>query len=107
MTAAFRAASRLRFVLRFLLAARVGAHACVGKSDFKWEVVGAASVSAKYVSVAKVCFLMGLLRAADQFCVDSVKQLCERPRLSHTVGAGGLTTLDWLCRGQANLTPAR
>mmetsp|Transcript_7814 Transcript_7814/g.22326 ORF Transcript_7814/g.22326 Transcript_7814/m.22326 type:complete len:579 (+) Transcript_7814:33-1769(+) len=25
-----------------------------------------------------VCFLMGLLRAADQFCVDSVKQLCER-----------------------------
>merc|ERR1712039_1081868 len=25
-----------------------------------------------------VCFLMGLLRAADQFCVDCVKQICER-----------------------------
>lgn len=25
-----------------------------------------------------VCFLMGLLRAADQFCVDCVKQMCER-----------------------------
>merc|ERR1719356_2197885 len=25
-----------------------------------------------------VCFLMGLLRAADQFCVDSVKQMCEK-----------------------------
>jgi len=25
-----------------------------------------------------VCFLMGLLRAADQFCVDCVKQLCEK-----------------------------
>jgi hypothetical protein len=26
---------------------------------------------------ADVCFLMGLLRAADQFCVDSVKHMCE------------------------------
>merc|ERR1719188_2583092 len=25
-----------------------------------------------------VCFLMGLLRAADQFCVDCVKQMCEK-----------------------------
>eukprot|EP00439_Symbiodinium_sp_Y106_P084615 s2025_g26.t1 len=25
-----------------------------------------------------VCFLMGLLRAADQFCVDCVKQTCEK-----------------------------
>mmetsp|Transcript_118452 Transcript_118452/g.340141 ORF Transcript_118452/g.340141 Transcript_118452/m.340141 type:complete len:579 (-) Transcript_118452:38-1774(-) len=25
-----------------------------------------------------VCFLMGLLRAADQFCVDAVKHMCER-----------------------------
>lgn len=24
------------------------------------------------------CFMMGLLRAADQFCVDSVKQMCEK-----------------------------
>ncbi|CAJ1365241.1 unnamed protein product, partial [Effrenium voratum] len=24
------------------------------------------------------CFLMGLLRAADQFCVDCVKQMCEK-----------------------------
>lgn len=24
-----------------------------------------------------VCFLLGLLRAADQFCVDCVKQMCE------------------------------
>merc|ERR1719188_1647575 len=27
---------------------------------------------------ADVCFLMGLLRAADQFCVDCVKQMCEK-----------------------------
>merc|ERR1719414_1696810 len=25
-----------------------------------------------------VCFMMGLLRAADQFCVDCVKQICEK-----------------------------
>merc|ERR1712187_1095972 len=25
-----------------------------------------------------VCFLIGLLRAADQFCVDCVRQMCEK-----------------------------
>merc|ERR1712187_144637 len=30
------------------------------------------------VQVSDVCFLMGLLRAADQFCVDCVKQMCEK-----------------------------
>jgi len=28
--------------------------------------------------LSDVCFLMGLLRAADQFCVDCVKQMCEK-----------------------------
>lgn len=27
--------------------------------------------------VTDVCFLLGLLRAADQFCVDCVKEMCE------------------------------
>jgi len=36
--------------------------------------------------LSDVCFLMGLLRAADQFCVDCVKNMCEK-HLSSLVDA--------------------
>lgn len=39
-----------------------------------------------------VCFLMGLLRAADQFCVDGVKWLCEK-HLSSLVDAENIDGL--------------
>merc|ERR1719277_327141 len=39
-----------------------------------------------------VCFLMGLLRAADQFCVDCVKQMCEK-HLSGLVDAENVEAL--------------
>lgn len=38
------------------------------------------------------CFLMGLLRAADQFCIDCVKQMCER-HLSSLVDAENVDSL--------------
>lgn len=49
-----------------------------------------------------VCFLMGLLRAADQFCVDCVKQICEE-HLSCLVDAENVdVVLEEAERFQAN-----
>eukprot|EP00747_Dinoflagellata_sp_TGD_P182727 gnl/TRDRNA2_/TRDRNA2_37083_c0_seq1.p1 gnl/TRDRNA2_/TRDRNA2_37083_c0~~gnl/TRDRNA2_/TRDRNA2_37083_c0_seq1.p1 ORF type:complete len:288 (+),score=51.56 gnl/TRDRNA2_/TRDRNA2_37083_c0_seq1:1-864(+) len=40
--------------------------------------------------LSDVCFLMGLLRASDQFCVDAVKHMCEE----HLIGLVDLENVD-------------